>query len=109
MKSKVVISLTILWIFLGISIIYAQTTIHVQSTRSTKFPLRTFTLYTVDFGNQTLILESTDKRQPMVGQNYEVKKITATKIILLIPGKKKLEEVKFDIRSAKENKQKQNK
>jgi hypothetical protein len=58
-----------------------------------------YTLFTVDSDRMTYTLESSGNRQPEVGKDYEVKKVTPEEMVLLIPGKKRPAEVHFQIKS----------
>lgn len=62
-----------------------------------------FTLYTVKTRNMIYQLESADRRCPQVGKDYEVRQTTATKMVLMIPGKKHDDPITFSIRSVSEN------
>jgi hypothetical protein len=61
-----------------------------------------YTVYTVESGEFTYALESADTRQPEVGKDYEVSKISRSHMVLLIPGKKHPAEVDFYIKSVSE-------
>jgi hypothetical protein len=61
-----------------------------------------FTLYTAKTGNVVYGLESADIRRPQVGKDYEVRQATATKMVLMIPGKKHADSITFSIRSVSE-------